>query len=685
MKLGRKSKKQSTESHIPEPEKPSGMTALLASFASWSARGEKDWYTPWSWADARRIYWGEDGFWAYRQLPLGLLDKNRLKDLLRSLHTEAGSRDVHLLLHSWSDKAILPPSTPPRLAGLLEDVTEVPAPKRSLILGIKLLPSSTRKSGLIKTAKDDLMGSLDDILGESVPDFTAIDEDLTKIDTILSHWSATPVGDQAAGHLEYWYLLGASTDPTVVEEEDHIDFGALSTLVCLSATDILEDQKPGRLPAAEERTSMCLSLRGKTDNGRLTNSSNVIARRSSSSDSWKSVVAKGLGNGTLQHLPMRQLPALSETLPCSNTRVTPTGADFPYGALRNIGFSDPVAVGDPFGLHLGLASTGYSDPCWWNPSSESGNVLVIAGGTASGKTLLGEYLAIQGLYAGYEVVFFSGNGESGRPLIETGEARAVTTLGPGMANPGEHTHERAENEAIAELLASLTPQVPGSTWYSAVSTPSQEDYNLSISLNEAIAHLPERQAAAWVIKTLKDSASLKSLLEEGQWPTGNLAIAMGLVLRDVPAAHRKTYSDLILASCIKAPRSRPLLIIADDMASGPITVDAVEDAAPGSVAVVAISSDPRQNAHLPAKHKLVLGCADPAEAEILLNYVGVAATEERKAWLIDARPKIVGGNILAAPAGILKDSNKGVSSVIIAPLPGVMIGPLTRGSATDYK
>ena len=142
-------------------------------------QGSQAWYTPWSWADTRRVYYGEDGFWAYYELPESFFydTTTQFKELIAALKSQRDGRRVHLVQYTWSAPAVLPEQTPPALASMLNELTNLHSTLNSLVVGVQLQPTRQSEGGIIKTTLAGVTEGLDSVLGEAVPDYDSIEND----------------------------------------------------------------------------------------------------------------------------------------------------------------------------------------------------------------------------------------------------------------------------------------------------------------------------------------------------------------------------------------------------------------------------------------------------------------------------------------------------------------------------
>lgn len=673
-------------------ESKSGLFSKLTS-AGLRAVDSKNqhWTTPWSWVDQDRMYYGDDGFWLYRQLPIRLLydDLKELKNLLAELNRQLPGRQIHLLQYQWSAPAQLPDDTPAQLQELLGEMRELHTPLRSLILGVKLQPAPPSKLGFFKSMKKDLWDSIDILLKEDVPEFDSTDADRAVVSGILMQFGATSVSGEAAGHLEGWYLLGASTDPVVVENETSIDFGNTSILTCLSVCDVVDEGKPTPLPAVGPNAVICLSLRGTLASNELLDTSVVLARRASGAGSWVTSAGAALKSATVQLLPLRQLPALSETLPGSSERVTPKGVDLTFNAFKAIGLCDPISAGDRMGLSLGMVGPNYADLCWWNPSKAAGQVMAIAGGPKSGKTVLAEYLAMQALTCGFAVRYISGDGEAGRPLVTLARSMVTPVAGSraGLCNPGPFPHDNELRTELAGILHSLVKDIPRGAWMAMLSVPDPDDYQMTVPFDKLVTFAPDRETTARMIREVRANPLVAMLLAPTEFPPGSVAVAVPRVLKDILGKYRPLAEDLLVATSILAPSNQPLIVVADQVNLGEMTKHALDRSRKEGRAVtfIGIGDSPKSLEFLEAGFKVATAAADLEASKELLAWVGVLATVERQAWLRDAAPRIHNKSIISAPVMLLSDDQDLQSPLVVAPLPTALLETLTRVPGMSYR
>jgi len=178
-------------------------------------------------------------------------------------------------------------------------------------------------------------------------------------------------------------------------------------------------------------------------------------------------------------LEYRQVPAILHSLPCSQVELSPLAADaltqeVSLAMLSHAGLPSFSALGDSEGLLLGLTMPHYT-LCYMDPmlaaSGEAASqapLLGIFGDTGSGKTWVGQSIAVQAYAMGMTTVFINPKGgdreQSGGSLAAMAEAVGgriinLTNLNeiPGALDPFKYIPDpemaaRVLNEFINDVL-----------------------------------------------------------------------------------------------------------------------------------------------------------------------------------------------------------------------------------------
>ena len=418
------------------------------------------WWTPWTWVSAAGIYVGDDGAWCYRNLPVSLLSDGGLTTLLTDPAAAAGD-GLHLLLHAWSapiEEAALR-TTGTGLDDYLAETVHLYAPVRRLIIGVKLRPGGAGTTSTLASVYD----TIDAALGEAVPDLACYDDAVAAVDAWLGRYHGAGLDREATDMLESWYTLGHQTNVTADEGDSHIRLsdGHLLTFATANPDPTSDRHPPAPPPPPTSRSAVVTSARATCSDGQLSDLSVVYGRRSLGALPWTDTLRAVMPAANPGGLPLRQLPALDETLPSSASRLNPAPTTSGPALLAAAGFVNPAPVGDPAGLFCGMGGIGYADPIRYNPLTGG---LHLYGGESAGKTFIAEHLAVQAMLAGMTVRYLSGDGDAGRALVDAGAA-TVTAAAAGMFDPGRLPGDfSAFRRAVLAGIASATPQVDPSVF-----------------------------------------------------------------------------------------------------------------------------------------------------------------------------------------------------------------------------
>ena len=288
-----------------------------------------NWWTPWSWTDTHDVYFGDDGAWVYRMLPLPILNGDGLDQLFGSVSFQGVERQIHLLLHAWSapTEAATLRSTGTDLDNYLESTVTLHSPVRRVILGVKLEAAGKKISTL-----DSIYQSVDTILGEFVPDYELYDADREAVDAWLKPFGATRLDPVALAQLEAWYTLGHWADVSATEEDTYVRMSNGASLNFATANpDMASHDKPPAPPVPPAaKSAVCASARATVLGGKkpgekyLSDVSVIYGRRAVAAGPWLNILRATMPAANPAGVPLRQLPALDETLPCSVERLNPS-------------------------------------------------------------------------------------------------------------------------------------------------------------------------------------------------------------------------------------------------------------------------------------------------------------------------------------------------------------------------
>jgi hypothetical protein len=661
--------------HLPEVK-----NAVLSKLS-----GNSAWFTPWSWADDGRTYYGDDGFWFYGQIPYTSLDaSNRtLNTFINDLFKELGGQKIHILLHGQTAPVELPKDLPGKLGTLLADLSTHYSTTNTLSIGVALTPEREKvKKTKIEAFKDTINDSIDNLLGEDVPDFSLVAKQREKAVAVFARYGGGALSGANIANVEAWYLLGGSSDPVVTEEETLIYFTGMSTLVLASLADITNSAEERHVPApSTEQSGTCLSIRGTLASGELKDTSVVCARRAVLASGWIRELEKAFPEVSVQALPLRQLPALNETLPCSSVSMARQGADLPLSQLTACGLSDSLRLGDRRGLQLGLSGSQYTELTWWDPFATPAETLTIVGGNGSGKTFLAEYLAVQAVAAGITVTYLSGDSESGRPLVEQHGTTPIIAQSPGIMHLPYLPAEARNNKELVKLLSYITPEITPQEWEKTLSAVDWNDHGRTVPTTKLHEFVADPQLAARLLRANRDNANYTMFSIPMSDANDSATLAVPRILASFPEKHRRAASDLIVAAAVL----RGGIVIADGCPAGQLTTWALKKAEESGVAVALISTFTQCPQEYTTSTVSIIGAQEDTQlATAQLRWVGEKSTAYRREWLAESGPVLEDGGVRISPSFVIRDRHGRLSPLTLAPVPESLLGQLSRGKATRY-
>lgn len=653
------------------------------------------WWTPWTWTDTSGVYFGDDGAWLYRQLPLSVLDGHNIESLLRTGETVLKDRDIHLLLHAWSApvESGMFADTNTNLDTYLHDTIRVNVPVRRLLIGVQLVATAKTQSFM-----ENLYETVDHAIGEYVPDYGLYDNDKATVQAWLDQFDATPLDAVAAAQLESWYLLGQDSNVAAEEEDTYIRLPQHAMVMAATANP---DPASSRFPAAPPvppgaRSAVVASARGylgQTSRGvpALKNPSFVLARRATAAPGWVDQLRQIMPAANAAGLPLRQLPALDETLPSSGARNNPMDTPADAGVFSQAGFINPSPVGDRAGVLLGMGGIGYTDPIRINPLRDPQQPLWIVGGEIAGKTFLAEHLAYQSVLAGFTVRYLSGDGDAGRIFV-TDSTPGFTTATGAMLDPGPLPEAFANwRSAALAGLASATPQIEPDVFSKAASRTAVHGVSgdLIPSLQDTMRLIVEPRTVAQLRRAANEPGTLAwAMLHAGQSPpAGTCAWSVPHLLQGFIEEYgtRAAATELLICAALLRPAppdSAGVLVVVDGYQPGPAVAEALRAAARTGMRVGMIVTS-RTVPTTPRQGVSVIGF--DVDNHALTAWAGPRVNDQdisgqRRFAVIDDNNTVV-----SAATMTVIDQHHRISPLVVAPVNDELLPALTRTPGTRYR
>lgn len=217
--------------------------------------------TPWQWRDTEGCYVGHNAeVWLYRQLPLAplswedahtrLMVGRPVHDLLAEigassndfgtgLATLSQNREIHLVSISWEAAVEIPDGSSEREAAFLREALYFPAPRRALLIGVRLrsdhfgqLTKDIKAKGVLGFLKGSATDATDGIgalatkaMGENAPKLEAYARDRKKMTEVFNRHGAAIPERAVFDQLESWFNLGKGPDISIIETKDELIVG----------------------------------------------------------------------------------------------------------------------------------------------------------------------------------------------------------------------------------------------------------------------------------------------------------------------------------------------------------------------------------------------------------------------------------------------------------------------------
>ena len=412
------------------------------------------------------------------------------KDPIGGITALSNNREIHVESITWQEILSSPEGNPPALADFQQDAYGVTVPRRALFVGVRLTSSILNKKdkdgqSIYKSMEDLVKRSM----AEDIPEIELYRDDIQRIVRIFDRHDAKIPTREEYDQLESHFNQGLGTDVLVEEREDHIVV-ADSTPIQFSAVrkfdspqfqapddqwlmdalshpgdaphvisvraeleppkstrararmsqrkiqaNIEEEEKSGDIEKVEDADSYKLAKEFEdylaSETRPMLSSVSIIMGREISDESETYMdfldTAYGIQMSDLKH---RQILALDETLPTSNTRVNPFLQDINVPMLANAGLQAFSALGDERGCFAGFIDPDGA-PLFIDPSASSRQNLPPAfgvfGDPGSGKSSPVETPVIT---AEGRVVPFGTLTPGDRILGVNGESIRVETIHP---------------------------------------------------------------------------------------------------------------------------------------------------------------------------------------------------------------------------------------------------------------
>lgn len=645
-------------------------------------------WLPFQWVDDAGLYGSDSSFFLYRSLPDTFLhDDQALDALLDSLARTLPGRQVHFVLQGWRDVPDISEDAGPMLADFQRQAITAAAPSVGAVLGVELRASGEAKSSVLT----DLLQSVDEPLGETIPDFDAYATDRVYVADVLSQLGGLPMQRKAVDFLESWFTRGRVQDVTAIERDDIIVLeGGSSYVEFASAGSLRDTSEAGMLPEFDLDGSAVISLRGtiqKADGGQrhghgvLMRVSIIYGRMSSSLYQSLPDALLSLPGVSARPLPLRQLAALNETLPCGTQRLVPEHQRLSAVELRALGFTAQEKPGAERGLLVGKGGRVSPNVFHLNPWEGTG-VTGLFGQAGAGKTVLCELLATQAYLATMKTVYLStqpGAGVGFQGLV--GESASALTQ-PGVVNPYERLPSPLRDRLGAQILHNSAVAAGFSTTeMEAVARGGEHGQQVKAGSWEALLRLMgDLRGQAKVLRFWKQHPNysvLTAASEQGQeLPTG---VVHNHDLVATPSVLAAAWAVMIYSHA--ASSQEPAVFFLDDVppavASDPIFQQLIVDVA--QMPQVAVIFTSQQVAGLGA----VLGQVDQRfmfaddGRDVALEVVPELGREEH-GWLDEAAPQVSGSEVTTYAGGVYRNAKGRLYRFQVGLLPQKGMGALLR-------
>lgn len=525
------------------------------------------------------------------------------RDYGKGIKTLSSNREIHLLSIIWEDMAQPSDNITDELRSFQEAALTFTAPRKTLVIGVRLRSAlaSTESS---KTLLDQVKDGVTHGIGEAVPNLDNYAKDRQTITKLLSRHDARPPRREVLSQMESWFNLGQGPDPVLYETKDcvyhdesgdRIEFAAVrqfnnpvmhapdaqwlldaathragAEVVSIRAElqpatvarsrlrrsqrrvreQMEEEAATGDIdrPENSETFNLASEVESYYTGGReplLSNCSIITAHRATDdTDETYIDLLRADYNIDVTPLALRQLAALSETLPCSPIRVNPHLQDVSVPMIAYAGLQGFSSLGDSSGLHVGVINPD-GVPCKLEPfaaaASNAPPSMAILGDSGSGKSYLMQLLATQATLNGINTVFINPKGfETLSPFAELVDGTVVNLSKleeeGGYFDPFRFT----EPEMAAEIATAHILEVLGNTsGHAGGGFTAQQEIGLGDGLKrgaldgarcvtDALRYVNDPEVRAQVEAQM--NASTLFALGIGKTPTRPLDARQGLTL-----------------------------------------------------------------------------------------------------------------------------------------------------------
>lgn len=662
--------------------------AMLRSFVRTQVDTQPQWWTPHSWADTDGLFATKDQAWLFRQLPASHLRSAQLLDgVLAALGPLGAGRDVQFLMHTWQHVQDPAPGTPEALAAFQRDSMQFLVPTRAVAVGVRLRaggPTSTTLGGGLTR---DVHDAADRLLGEQVPQLDAYDADRAAVGAALDGAGAVLMSRRCADMVEAWYTLGVAEDTECVEKDDYLVFPRTSQQLELVAVNGVVGDVVNDMPAPSASGVNILSVRGTVRahgaGAVLMNASALYGRLSDQAFAPWSVDLRPMVGVSTRPLPLRQLVALDETLPCSTRRISPTLQKVSGATLRTLGIADAAAPGAPAGLLVGTGGVDMSRPAMLDPFAGDRRCVVVGRGGA-GKTFMAEGLAYQAHLAGFRVLFLSGEGGDSR-FRQLSGAPSWAPANPGDLDPYRWLPPSLAAQVVARAVDVLQADLSDTERAGLAAGLRRAQQAQVGDLRSALQLSDSPSAVAKVLRAARTGpASL--LLGAREATRASLPDQLHVDLRHLTGHPEVAALAMLVLISACAPDARATMVVADglgDALARPGLSSAFQVMA--DAPTVALLTTATSAAQLPgplrdASHRFLLSSSDPGD----LRWLSTEPTPALLQWLDDAIPVVTGGAVAAAAAGLYSLQGRKVTGVQVGPWPEPVLQVLTAGNASIY-